>query len=142
VERKDSTVERVDLALAQPVSCLASRHSGVVRLGGRLRLRLLLDLAGRHTGLKHAPHQLLRGTGDGGAALANPVAEPRYAQELNELTIVQVQLRLVASEHGVYGVAEPLGTFLFVHPASPVLPRFQDSTARAQSSVNVRRTKV
>jgi len=99
-------------------------------LGGRalpaVWPRLLLHLAGHQTGVKHAPHQLLTGERSGGAGLADPVAEPRYAQELNELIIVQIQVWLAALEHGVYGVTEPLGALLFVHlgvPRPTSLPR-------------------
>ena len=105
-------------------------------------LSLSLGLACCHTGLKHAPHQLLAGESGGGASLADSMAKTRYVQKLDEVIIVQIELRLAALEHGVYRVAQPLGAFLFVHPASPVLLRFQDSTARPRCSVNVRGHRV
>ena len=108
----------------------------------RLQLVLLLHLAGHHPGLEYAPHQLLTGASHVGVGLASTVAEPGYAKKLNEVLVVQVQLRLSSLEPGIYSVAEPFGALLFVHPASPVLPRFQDSTARPQSSVNVRGHRV
>jgi len=85
-----------------------------------------------------APQQLLMGGSGVGEGLASAAAELGDAQELDEVVIVQFQLRLFALEHGIYGVTQLPGAFLFVHPASPVLPRFQDTTARPQSSVNVR----
>ena len=115
-------------------------------LGGRalpaVWPRLLLHLAGHDPGLEHAPHQLLTGASHVGAGLADPVAEPRYVQQLNEVIVVQIQLRLSSLEPGIYGVAEPLGTFLFVHLGVALLPWFQDSTSRLWSSVNVRGHRV
>jgi len=109
-------------------------------LGGRalpaVWPHLLVHLAGHHTGLKLAPQQLLMGGSGVGEGLTSAAAEPGYAQELDEVIIVQLQLRLAALEHYVYGVAEPLGALLFVHFASSVLLRFQDSTGRPRSSVN------
>ena len=64
------------------------------------------------------------------------MAEPRYAQQLDEVIIVQIRLRLAALEHDIYGVAELLGALFFVHAASLLALRFQDSTIRARSSVN------
>jgi len=84
----------------------------------------------------------LTGASSGGAGLADPVAEPRYAQQLDEIIIVQIHLRLAALEHCVYGVVEPLGAFLFVHLGVALLPCLQDSTARLGSSVNVRGYRV
>ena len=99
-------------------------------LGGRalpeVWPRLLLHLAGHQTGVKHAPHQLFTGESSGGAGLADPVAEPRHAQQLDEVILLQLQLqlqlRLAALEHCVYRVAEPLGAFLFVHLSIALLP--------------------
>jgi len=111
-------------------------------LGGRALVavwpHLLVHLAGHHTGLKLAPQQLLMGGSGVGEGLASAAAEPGYAQQLDEVVIVQLQLRLAALEHYVYGVAEPLSALLFVHFGVALLPRFQDSTPRPQSSVNVR----
>jgi hypothetical protein len=85
-------------------------------------LRLLLHLASHHAGVKHAPHQLLTGASSGGVGLADPVAESPYAQQLDEVIIVQIQFRLAPAEHCVYGVAEPFGAFLFVHLGVALLP--------------------
>jgi hypothetical protein len=56
-------------------------------LGGRPRLRLLLHLAGHHTGLEHAPHQLLTGESAGGARSADlagseAITTPHVAEAL------------------------------------------------------------
>jgi hypothetical protein len=107
-----------------------------------LPLCLLLGVAGDHACPKHAPQHVLTGATDVGASLASAVAEPRYAQQFDELIIVQIQLRLAPLENGVYDVAEPLGAFLFVHRGVALLPWFQDSIVGLWSSVNVRGHRV
>lgn len=109
---------------AQRVQGLAARAglTGRALSGEGLRLSFLLHLAGDHPGLKHAPNQLLTSDSHVGASLASAVPEPPYAQKLDEVVIVQIQLRLAALDHGIDGVADPFGAFLFVHSRTPFVP--------------------
>jgi hypothetical protein len=102
----------------------------------------MLHLAAQPPRLKDAPYVLSRGAGDVGVGFAGAAAELSDSQKLDELVIVQIQLRLVAPDYGIYHVTEPSGAFLFVHLAYLALPPLQDSTARPQSSVNVRVSRV